>query len=107
MDRPFPAYQGDQPYIFVCYSHADTEIVFPELYDEDGNRLEKYDQTAWKVYAESLPDYSHESVTNQIVDDAIRSWVEVNPDLKFVLVDDIQHSNIDIKWVKNNIFRPK
>jgi tetratricopeptide (TPR) repeat protein len=28
---PFPAYEGDAPYIFVCYSHADAAIVYPEL----------------------------------------------------------------------------
>lgn len=28
---PFPAYEGDQPYVFVCYSHADASIVYPEL----------------------------------------------------------------------------
>ena len=31
MERPFPAYQGDDSYIFVCYSHADIETVYPEL----------------------------------------------------------------------------
>ncbi len=31
MERPYPAYRGDQPYIFVCYSHADNELVYPEL----------------------------------------------------------------------------
>ena len=31
MDRPFPAYQGDEPYIFVSYSHKDASAVFPEL----------------------------------------------------------------------------
>jgi|TARA_B100000315_G_scaffold260853_1_gene326379 serine/threonine-protein kinase len=31
MDRPFPAYQGDEPYIFVSYAHEDSEVVFPEI----------------------------------------------------------------------------
>ena len=31
MDRPFPAYKGDEPYIFVSYSHKDAPAVFPEL----------------------------------------------------------------------------
>lgn len=26
---PFPAYHGDEPYIFISYAHADHEIVFP------------------------------------------------------------------------------
>jgi len=31
MDPPFPAYKGDEPYIFVSYSHKDARAVFPEL----------------------------------------------------------------------------
>jgi|TARA_Y100000310_G_scaffold200121_2_gene200134 serine/threonine-protein kinase len=31
MQRPFPAYQGDEPYIFVSYSHEDSDVVFSEI----------------------------------------------------------------------------
>ena len=31
MDTPFPAYQGDQPYVFVCYAHTDSSFVYPEI----------------------------------------------------------------------------
>jgi TolB-like protein/tetratricopeptide (TPR) repeat protein len=31
MDRPFPAYTGDEPYIFVSYAHKDSAAVFPEI----------------------------------------------------------------------------
>ena len=31
MDRPFPAYNGDEPYVFVSYAHSDTSAVYPEL----------------------------------------------------------------------------
>lgn len=31
MPRPFPAYEGDEPYVFVCYSHDDSALVYPEL----------------------------------------------------------------------------
>jgi hypothetical protein len=31
MDRPFPAYKGNEPYIFVGYAHKDAGIVYPEL----------------------------------------------------------------------------
>ncbi len=31
MERPFPAYKGDDPYIFVSYLHEDASAVFPEL----------------------------------------------------------------------------
>ena len=31
MQRPFGAYKGDDPYLFVSYSHTDASAVFPEL----------------------------------------------------------------------------
>ena len=31
MDRPFAAYSGDEPYVFVSYSHRDSSSVYPEL----------------------------------------------------------------------------
>ena len=31
MDRPFPAYDGDEPYVFVCYAHKDARVVYEEL----------------------------------------------------------------------------
>ena len=31
MDKPLPAYQGDAPYVFVCYAHEDSDIVYPEI----------------------------------------------------------------------------
>ena len=31
MEKPFPAYKGDEPYVFVCYSHEDSEVVYLEL----------------------------------------------------------------------------
>jgi hypothetical protein len=31
IERPFPAYEGDEPYIFVSYAHKDRKIVFPEI----------------------------------------------------------------------------
>ena len=31
MERPFPAYKGDDPSIFVRYAHEDIDIVFPEI----------------------------------------------------------------------------
>ena len=31
MDRPFPAYEGEGPYVFVCYAHDDAELVYQEL----------------------------------------------------------------------------
>ena len=31
MERPFPAYTGDEPFIFVSYAHEDSDLVYPEL----------------------------------------------------------------------------
>ena len=31
MERPFSAYSGDDPYIFVSYAHDDAAIVYPEI----------------------------------------------------------------------------
>ncbi len=31
MNKPFPAYRGDDPYVFVSYTHPDGTIVYPEL----------------------------------------------------------------------------
>ncbi len=31
MEKPFPAYKGNDPYVFVCYAHADDGIVYPEI----------------------------------------------------------------------------
>ncbi len=31
MKKPFPMYQCDEPYVFVSYPHADTELVYAEL----------------------------------------------------------------------------
>ena len=28
---PFPAYDGDGPYVFVCYAHTDRAEIYPEL----------------------------------------------------------------------------
>ena len=31
VDLPFPAYKGDQPYIFVSYAHQDSADVYPDI----------------------------------------------------------------------------
>lgn len=38
---PFEAYQGEEPYIFVSYSHADAEVVYPDMqyFHEMGYRI--------------------------------------------------------------------
>ena len=81
------------------------KIVFPELYDDTGTRLPKYDETAWKVYVQNIPDYSHDSITTKTVTNALESWEELNSDLKFVQVSQRQESDIDIKWVTEINYR--
>jgi dienelactone hydrolase len=31
MERPFPAYDGEDSYVFVCYAHGDADVVYPEM----------------------------------------------------------------------------
>ncbi len=31
MKKPFAAYTGDEPYVFVCYAHEDSSAVYPEI----------------------------------------------------------------------------
>lgn len=31
METPFPAYKGDEPYVFVSYAHDDSSQVYPEI----------------------------------------------------------------------------
>lgn len=30
-ESPFPAYEGDEPFVFVCYAHEDSDLVYKEL----------------------------------------------------------------------------
>ena len=30
-DTPFPAYRGNEPYVFVCYAHGDSAVVYPDI----------------------------------------------------------------------------
>jgi len=31
LQKPFTAYKGDEPYLFVCYAHEDAAAVYPEI----------------------------------------------------------------------------
>jgi len=65
MDRPFAAYTGEDPYVFVSYAHEDVEAIYPELsrLSEAGFNI-WYDEgipagTSWRdELAESLADCS-------------------------------------------------
>jgi hypothetical protein len=43
LNKPFAAYSGDEPYMFVCYAHRDSAVVYAdlvELRDNGVNRRE-------------------------------------------------------------------
>ncbi len=48
MDKPFPAYEGVDPYIFVCYAHDDDQAVYPDL-----QFLHEHNLNVW--YDEGIP----------------------------------------------------
>lgn len=66
MKRPFAAYEGDEPYVFVCYAHEDAGLVYPEIqrlheggiriwYDEGVSPGSRWsDELARKLSAASL-----------------------------------------------------
>lgn len=31
MEKPLPAYAGSDPFVFVCYAHLDSALVYPEI----------------------------------------------------------------------------
>lgn len=33
LEKPFPAYEGDDDYVFVCYAHSNADIVYGDLKD--------------------------------------------------------------------------
>ncbi len=45
MNTPFPAYEGTDSFVFICYSHADAELVYPELeFIRDSGKPVWYDE---------------------------------------------------------------
>lgn len=55
MNKPFQAYRGSEPYVFVCYSHRDLDTVYADLSELDRNGLNFwYDEgiqagTSWRA----------------------------------------------------------
>lgn len=39
MKRPFPAYKGADPYVFVCYAHSDSKNVYSDLIELNNNKI--------------------------------------------------------------------
>src|SRR5262245_21612626 len=50
--KPFEAYPGNEPYIFVSYAHTDRDLVYPEL-----KRLHEAGYRVW--YDEGIPPSEH------------------------------------------------
>ena len=59
LKRPFKAYTGNKPYIFVSYAHKDAELVFPEIkrFHDEGYPI-WYDQglTAGQEWDEEIEE---------------------------------------------------
>jgi TolB-like protein len=59
LDKPFAAYKGDEPYVFVCYAHDDEGVVYPEIewLHQQGINL-WYDEgiSAGKIWREEIGD---------------------------------------------------
>lgn len=62
MKKPFPAYRGDDAYVFVCYSHADADVVFPEI-----SELNQHGINIWYDEGISAGDNWRDSLANAIV----------------------------------------
>lgn len=54
MDKPFAAYSGSEPFVFVCYAHKDAAAVYADLVELDSNGIHVwYDEgipagSAWR-----------------------------------------------------------
>ena len=42
MEKPFSAYKGTEPFVFICYAHRDNDIVY-----EDMTRLKQRGVNIW------------------------------------------------------------
>lgn len=55
LNKPITAYQGNEPYVFVCYAHKDSENVYSDLNELDGHGIKLwYDEgiaggTSWRA----------------------------------------------------------
>ncbi|MDO5859411.1 hypothetical protein, partial [Methanobrevibacter sp.] len=80
-DAPFPAYEGDEPYIFISYSHDDSDLVFPEIerFHNDGYNI-WYDEgiTSVEGYASAYGFYiNHNFINLKKDDDKIKEKLDI------------------------------
>ena len=73
----------------------------PTLRSELYESLKPKPQNEFDVYVLDLPQYTKGFLTKQVVDDALESWVNLNPKLKYVQIDNQEDADITIKWVTN------
>lgn len=80
------AYQGDEPYIFVSYSHDDSELVLPELerFNDDGYNI-------WYDEGIISGEGWHEVVENALLDSSL-------------VVFFISDKAVESKNVRNEVF---
>jgi hypothetical protein len=93
--------------IIVVKNQGSIENELKDIEPTD-NYQKLTDIKSIKVYVQNLPEYSHNSITMNVVNDALNSWETLNPKLKFEIInksDDKpvwfyrQNSDISIKWV--------
>lgn len=39
MKKPFSSYRGSESYVFVCYAHSDSDIIYPDLSELNGEGI--------------------------------------------------------------------
>ena len=103
IQRPFPAYRGPDTHIFVCYAHADAEIVYPEiesLHEERERMREEMSRMAverWcpdavdKLPSPALPFFQMTSIHTDYELDA--AYTDYRSDE--ILADLIGHTGLD------------
>ena len=101
VDGPFPAYEGDENYIFVSYTHKDAESVFPDIerfhdkgypiwYDEHLTEGPEYDEKIEKSLLNSslfVVFISENSMASDNVIDQINLALEENIDIVLIYLE--------------------
>ena len=104
--RPFQAYVGDEPYIFISYAHKDAKIVFPEIkrFNDEGYNVwydqgliagQQWDDEVAKALCASslvIAFVSKNSIASKNVQDEIRLAIDENINLVPIHLEETQLS---------------
>ncbi len=104
MVKPLQAYKGDQPHVFVCYAHADQEVVYPEIdwlqqqginvwYDEGisaGKVWRAEIATALQIASRLLYYVSHASLQSEHCNREVNYALDLGIDVLPVYLDEAQ-----------------